>query len=122
MILFGVALMPQSMNLPANILVSFVCALQVQTFRKVNGNAYATTMCIGNMRSAVECLCAAVHTKDKTLLIKSAQYFAVILIFGAGAGAGRVITRIYAEKAIFVCCALLLLGFAIMFIKSDSDR
>ena len=35
----------------ANALVSFVCAMQVMTFRKVRGLAYASTMCIGNMRS-----------------------------------------------------------------------
>ena len=39
------------------ILVSFVCAMQVQTFRKVRGHAYASTMCIGNMRSGTEALC-----------------------------------------------------------------
>ena len=36
----------------SNILISFVCSLQVESFRKVNGNAYATTMCTGNLRSA----------------------------------------------------------------------
>ncbi len=30
----------------ANALVSFACAMQVQTFRKVRGHAYASTMCI----------------------------------------------------------------------------
>ncbi|MFA6776415.1 MAG: YoaK family protein, partial [Sphaerochaetaceae bacterium] len=49
-ILFSVGFIPQKLNPLANALVSFVCALQVQTFRKVKGNAYATTMCIGNLR------------------------------------------------------------------------
>ena len=36
-LLFGVGFFPQEWNLLANALVSFACAMQVQTFRKVNG-------------------------------------------------------------------------------------
>lgn len=43
-------------NLITNTLVSFVCSLQVQSFRTVNGNSIATTMCTGNLRSAAELL------------------------------------------------------------------
>lgn len=50
--LFAVGFMPQGLNAAANALVSFVCAMQVQTFRKVRGHAYASTMCIGNMKTA----------------------------------------------------------------------
>ena len=53
-LLFLVGWMPQSMNLVANILVSFVCAMQVEAFRELEGSTYATTMCIGNLRSAME--------------------------------------------------------------------
>ena len=43
-LLFGVGFLPQSVNTFANAIVSFVCAMQVQTFRKVRGHAYASTM------------------------------------------------------------------------------
>ena len=56
-VLFAVGFMPQSLNTVANSLVSFSCAMQLQTFRKVRGHAYASTMCIGNMRSGTEALC-----------------------------------------------------------------
>ena len=46
--------LPQEANTFANAVVSFVCAMQVQTFRKVRGHAYASTMCIGNMRSGTD--------------------------------------------------------------------
>ena len=49
----------------ANALVSFVCAMQVQTFRKVRGHAYASTMCIGNMRSGTEALCVLPHARPR---------------------------------------------------------
>ena len=60
--LFAVGFLPQSVDTPANAVVSFVCAMQVQTFRKVRGHAYASTMCIGNMRSGTEALCVYFHT------------------------------------------------------------
>ena len=56
LLLFVVGFLPQSMNMAANILVSFVCAMQVEAFRKMKGSAYASTMCIGNLRSATEML------------------------------------------------------------------
>ena len=47
LLLFAVGFLPQSQNLLANAIVSFSCAMQVQAFRKVNGYAFASTMCIG---------------------------------------------------------------------------
>ena len=44
-ILFAVGLIPISCNMAANVLVSFACGIQVESFRKVKGNASATTMC-----------------------------------------------------------------------------
>ena len=43
-------------NIVSNVLVSFLCALQAETFRKVVGRAFASTMCTGNLRSGTECL------------------------------------------------------------------
>ena len=48
LLLFAVGFLPQSQNLLANAIVSFSCAMQVQAFRKVNGYAFASTMCIGD--------------------------------------------------------------------------
>ena len=45
------AFLPQRMDMAVNILISFVCAMQVEAFRKVRGSAFATTMCTGNLRS-----------------------------------------------------------------------
>ena len=68
-LLFLVGFLPQEGNTAANALVSFVCAMQVQTFRKVRGHAYASTMCIGNMRSGTEALCVYFHTRDRDFLL-----------------------------------------------------
>ena len=67
-LLFLVGFIPGNMNVFATTLVSFSCALQVQTFRKVEGNAYASTMCIGNLRSGTAALSAYMREKKPRLL------------------------------------------------------
>lgn len=49
-LLLLVGFVPGNMNVLATTLVSFSCALQVQTFRKVEGYAYASTMCIRKLK------------------------------------------------------------------------
>ena len=43
-ILFAVGFIPQQLNMAATVLISLTCAMQVQTFRKVGGFSYASTM------------------------------------------------------------------------------
>lgn len=113
-LLFAVGWMPQSVNLLANVLVSFTCAMQVETFRELEGNSYATTMCIGNLRSAMENLYYWRKSKEESRRHKTAVYFIVILFFLIGAGIGGVLSRDFGEKTILLCCPPLLLAFALM--------
>lgn len=120
-LLFIVGFLPQEVNTFANALVSFVCAMQVQTFRKVRGHAYASTMCIGNMRSGTEALCAYFHTREPEVLQKALTYFGVIGLFAAGAGFGALLTHALAERGIWVSCALLTVSFLFMFIHEKKN-
>lgn len=121
-LLFVVGFLPQRVNTLANVLVSFVCAMQVQTFRKVRGHAYASTMCIGNMRSGTEALCVYFHTRDREVLHKVLTYFGVIGLFAVGAGLGALLTAWLAERGIWVSCALLAVSFLIMFIREEEEK
>ena len=121
-LLFFVGFLPQEVNTFANALVSFVCAMQVQTFRKVRGHAYASTMCIGNMRSGTEALCVYFHTHDREVLKKALTYFGVIGIFAVGAGLGSVLTARFAEKGIWVSCLLLAVSFLMMFVREEEKK
>lgn len=76
----------------ANILVSFVCALQVEAFRKVHGWPFATTMCTGNLRSGTEALWHFAAEGDRKALGRSGGYFAVIACFLTGAALGGAVT------------------------------
>ncbi len=119
LLLFGVGFIPETVNFAANAAVSFVCALQVQTFRKVRGHVYASTMCIGNMRSGIETLHAYFRTRDRAVLKKAMTYFYVILLFAAGAGIGKLIANFFGLRAIWFCCICLAVSFVIMFIKNE---
>lgn len=114
-----VAFMPQSLNNFANIIVSFICAMQVESFRKINGIACATTMCTGNLRSGTELLFKYIKTKESDLKQKSLNYYGIDLTFILGAGLGAVLTNIFDEKAVLFCCVILFIGFLVMFLKED---
>ena len=116
-LLFAVGFMPANIDLLANALVSFVCAMQVQTFLKVHGHAYASTMCIGNLKSGTVSLCEYFRTRDKKILRKSLMYFSVIAIFAVGAGLGSILTLALGHKAIWSSCILLLVSFFMMFAR-----
>lgn len=121
LLLFAVGFLPDSRNLIANSIVSFSCAMQVQAFRKVNSYAFASTMCIGNLRSGMESLCAYFRTRSKEVLMKSMHYFGVIFLFAIGAGiGGRLIPRL-GMRTVWASCALLLVSFLLMFIKEEMD-
>ena len=119
LLLFIVGFLPQEQNLLANAIVSFSCAMQVQAFRKVHGYPFASTMCIGNLRSGMDALVAFGHSHDKNALWKSLHYFAIIFIFALGAGIGTQCVGIFGERTIWLSCALLLVSLCFMFIKED---
>ncbi|WP_373265443.1 YoaK family protein [Hungatella hathewayi] len=121
LLLFVVGFLPQSMNMAANILVSFVCAMQVEAFRKMKGSAYASTMCIGNLRSATEMLYRYRHTKEKGCLEKCLRYYGVILVFGIGAALGSFMTSLFEGRTIWISCGFLFVCFCIMFMKEDIE-
>lgn len=120
--LFVVGFFPQEWNLMANALVSFACAMQVQTFRKVNGYAFASTMCIGNMRSGMDSLCSWVLNRNPAALKKSFYYLGIILLFALGAGLGSLALDLCGAKAIWFSCLLLAVSFCLMFLKEDVEE
>ena len=120
-LLFVVGFFPAAWDMGANALVSFACAMQVQAFRKVHGYPFASTMCIGNLRSGMDSLVAFGHTRDKSLLYKALHYFGVILVFALGAGVGTQCVAVLGAKTIWLSCALLAVSLCFMFIKEDLE-
>lgn len=118
-ILFIVGLLPVGFNVTANVLVSFTCALQVDSFRTIHGNTYATTMCIGNLRTATDLLYSYEVTKDPVYRRRSMKYYFLILVFLLGAALGGIAIELAGLQAIWFCCVAMLLSFVTMFIHQN---
>lgn len=115
------AFLPQERNTVVNSVISFVCALQVEAFRKVQGSAIATTMCTGNLRSGTEQLVIWRQTGDRGAAKKMRNYYAIILFFILGAVLGSFATGWLGERALLQTCAPLLAVFGIMFIAEERE-
>ncbi len=113
-ILSIVGFLPGGLNTAANVTVSFSCAMQVQSFRKVHGYGYASTMCIGNLRSGTESLSHYLRNKDRQSLNKALHFFGIILFFAAGAGTGGILSGMLGIKTILLSPVLLALVAALM--------
>ena len=113
-ILFAVAFIPQSLNLLANSLISLACGTQVESFRKIEGCGVATTMCIGNLRSAlhsaVEYGFTGSKKEEKTTVVAAV----IIAAFAAGAVLGSILIGYIGIYTILTSAALLLVGTVLM--------
>ena len=116
------ALLPQSANAMVNIIISFVCAMQVETFRKVRGSAFATTMCTGNLRSGTEQLVIWRQTGDRGAARKMKNYYSIILVFILGGAIGALVTNAVGEKALLLTLVPLAAVFLIMFIEEEREE
>jgi len=97
-----------------NVTVSFVCSMQVNSFRRVKGSPYASTMCTGNLRSGTEQLALFFFDKKPGALRKAARYFLIILAFCCGAVIGDLLVGAWQGRSVFVCCALILMVLSIL--------
>ena len=120
-LLFLVGFIPGNLNVLATTLVSFSCAMQVQTFRKVGGYSYASTMCIGNLRSGTAALSVYCREKRPEQLKQALYYFGIIFFFAIGAGGGGNLSMRLGIPAIWVSDVLLLISFILMFSSKHRD-
>lgn len=116
-IMILVSFIPENLNNLANALLSFSCAMQVYAFKKIYGLSFATTMCIGNLRSATENLSKYHITKNRTYLENSKKYYTVIFIFGMGAALGYISSDFFGLKSILLAASLLTISFIILFFE-----
>ena len=119
-ILLVVCFLPQSMNNAANVAVAFVCAVQVESFRKVHGNAFATTMCTGNLRSGTEALYRGWITGEREHLRRAGRYYGIIVFFCAGAALGAWCSGAWGRRAVLAASLLLFAAFLLMFRRKNT--
>ena len=114
-----VGLVPTSANSLANILVSFICAMQVEAFRKIHGSPYATTMCTGNLRSGMELLYNIVFRHEKSQWQRCLDYFKIIGFFIFGAIIGTISTRAYMQRGAIVAGLILIIAVIMLFREQE---
>lgn len=121
LILFIVGCIPFSHNLLANSLTSMACGLQVQSFRKLHGKGFATTMCIGNLRTGTHELCTYICSKDKIHLYNTFLYYFVIITFVFGAILGNFSISHLGQHAIWISVCLLTIACFLMCIDREKN-
>lgn len=104
-----------SLNVVANIIVSFVCGLQVQSFRKVNGKAYSTIMFTGNLKNLADHFSHYVITKDKGSLENGSIYLGITLAFVIGGWLGALTTDEYGVRAVGLVNIILAAVFVVLY-------
>ena len=121
-ILLSVSFIPQDFNLVANALTSLACGIQVESFRKIHGNGIATTMCIGNLRSATQHMCSYANTKDKEYIKKGLLYYGIIFFFVIGAIIGTVCKSQMSATSLLIASAILAVAFVMMFVDGEKEQ
>lgn len=108
-ILGVVGLLPAGVpHLVVNVTVSFLCSMQVNSFRLLEGMPYATTMCTGNLRSCSSHLWRFLFAGEREAGVRAARYLWVMLVFCAGAAAGVPAASLLGGRAVWLCLPLLL--------------
>ena len=121
-LLFIVGFIPSGFDFAANAIVSFTCAMQVQAFRKIHGNVYSSTMCIGNLRSFAEWCGRALSGGGRRAWLRAERYLGIIALFALGATLGSLAVPKLGIRAIWCSCVFLVVSFALMFEKRELEQ
>lgn len=117
-----VAFLPKELNMLANCLVAFTSAVQMESFRRVEGNPFVSTMCTGNLRSGTEQLFRRWQTGDRTAGRNAGCYYGVIAAFIAGAALGAPVCAALGLRAVLVCAGLLAVCFVLLTAEERKRR
>ena len=124
LVLLAVSFVPEGIcNDLVNASVSFVCSMQVESFRAFGGGKkYATTMCTGNLRTATENLFYSGVHRDRKVRNNSLQYYGIIAAFIFGAVISTKLTTGVGTKSVYTVCILLFVVFVLMFIQAEEEE
>jgi len=113
--IFGIDIRP--------IVISFICAIQFDGFRKVNNLVFASVFCTGNLRSMTEHLYKYMFLKKKESKDPFFIYLIVVIVFLFGVVLGAASSKYYAHKAILVPIIIIIINlFFVGSIKSKFGR
>ena len=112
------ALPPQVPNQVVTAAIAFTSALQVSTFRSLQGIDYSTTLTTSNLRTQVAKAYRWCVDHDAGAGRQAARIAAVVAVFGVGAGVGALCTRFIGPRAVWVAAAMLVLALAVIVVET----
>lgn len=93
--------------------ISFVCAMQFDSFRTVNNIPFASIFCTGNLRSASEHIYKYTILKEKASLNKFYIYSLLIIVFLAGVVMGGILSNIWKHHALLLVIFVMSLNLVV---------
>ncbi len=112
-----VASLGEEYNMLSNVLISFVCGIQFESFRNIHGNAMATTVCMGNVRRATQLFVESVETRDCSKVRDAFIYLFITICFVVGAVVGYISVVRWGLSAILWCAGCASLALAAMLLQ-----
>ena len=98
----------------ANCIVSFLAAMQYETFTTFRGDAIVTTMSTGNLRKMVDSFFRGATTHNRAELARSLRYLSIIATFTFGAFLGTRCCDLLGRAADIPAVAMLLAAIGII--------
>ncbi len=113
------AFLPQQevTNVICNIIVSFVCAMQVEAFKTFLGQPIATTVSTGNLRKVIEFLYRGIVLKSREDLQMSLRFLIIVLLFISGVILGTFCAEYMGIRASLVPAVLLCITYIIIAVR-----
>lgn len=97
----------ETCNIAANVMVSLLCAMQMQSFQIFKNQGIATTVATGNLRKATEYLYYGIRNRDRKQIRLSMIFFGIILLFILGVILGALISQFMGIHSILIPALLL---------------
>lgn len=114
LVLAGLVPLGEQWDIVANCLVSFVSALQFETFKTFHGEAINTMMSTGNLKKCMDNLYAGIVEHDAAKLYTSGVFATVLSIFTLGAFLGTRACDMWGRAAVIPPILLLACVIAII--------
>ena len=121
LILVTVSFVADYNHLIATAMISFVCGMQLESFPSYLGIRIATTMCIGNLRSAVHhsMECAVGNARGNG--VQTMLFWTALAAFVVGAALGNFFVSLIGALAVLASCVLLCIGIIFAFLVYERD-
>ncbi len=121
LILVAVAFVADDNHLIATAMISFVCGMQLESFPSYLGIRIATTMCIGNLRSAVHhsMECAVGNARGNG--VQTMLFWTALAAFVVGAALGNFFVSLIGAFAVLASCVLLCIGIIFAFFVYERE-